>query len=114
VKQKLSMTSVADTLQPRGAVAYFEVLTPALNRGEEEVMREKPHPDRRHSSEPHVPPSVVQMQDVARAPAPDTRMSNKGVKIPPTPDSNNADRKEEDAIAALKQLEDSIKGGPYN
>jgi hypothetical protein len=54
------------------------------------------------------------MQDVARAPGPDTRVADKGVRIPPTPDRNNPDRKEEDAIAALKQLEDSIKGGPYN
>ena len=49
---------------------------------------------------------VIQTQDLEHNPDPQTRVSNKGVKITPRMDA----QEEEDAIVALEQIEKAMRG----
>ena len=84
-------------------------------------MREKPQPDPVPTDDPPPHPAeplqidtpVIDMQDLEHKPAPETRVSNKGVKIIPKLDSNDEHdfaKEDEDALLALEQIEKSLRG----
>lgn len=87
-------------------------------------MREKPHPNRTPIIEtlpdppnpPHIETPVIQTQDLEYVAAPETRVSNKGVKITPTintvsiEDQREFDGEDEDALRSLEQIEKSLRG----
>ena len=79
-------------------------------------MTEKPQANPLLDDPPSINTPVIQTQDLEYTPDARTRVSNKGVKITPSLDGEEHDQEAEDeeAIAALEQLEESIKGGPYN
>jgi hypothetical protein len=80
-------------------------------------MNEKPDYDALPVEDPpQMTTPVIQTQDLEYTPGPLTRVSNKGVKITPSLDGEEHDQAKEDeeAIHALEQLEESVKGGPYN
>lgn len=74
-------------------------------------MVEKPQPDPvpiddppPHPAEPlQIDTPVIDMQDLEHKPGPDTRVSNKGVKVVPSV------KEDEDALRALEQIEKSLK-----
>jgi hypothetical protein len=83
-------------------------------------MPEKPQPDPvpdeekpPHPAEPlQIDTPVIDIQDLEHKPGPDTRVSNKGVKIEPKIDSaDERDLAKEDAwaIAALEEFEKSLR-----
>ena len=79
-------------------------------------MNHNPHSDELPVEDPpqiHTP--VIQTQDLEYTPGPATRVSNKGVKVVPSLDGEEHDqaREDEEAIHALEQMEESVKGGPY-
>jgi hypothetical protein len=84
-------------------------------------MPEKPQPDPvpiddppPHPAEPlQITTPVIDIQDLEYKPGPDTRVSNKGVRIEPRMDRDDARdiaREDEDAMRALEQLEKSLAG----
>jgi hypothetical protein len=92
-------------------------------------MRERPHPNRTPIIEtlpdpadpPFIETPVIQTQDLEHVAAPETRVSNKGVKITPTidtatidthafEDQHEIDSRDEDALRALEQIEKSLRG----
>jgi len=80
-------------------------------------MKPNPHPGETTAEDaPQINTPVIQTQDLEYTPGPLTRVSNKGVKITPSLDGEEHDQaqEDEDAIHALEQLEESVKGGPYN
>ena len=65
--------------------------------------------------EPHLETPVIDIQDLERNPNPQTRVSNKGVRIEPTLDSSdlrNLAQEDEAAIEALEEFEKSLKAQP--
>jgi hypothetical protein len=85
----------------------------------EDAMAEKPQFDRSVGTEmsdfsadpPQIDTPVIDMQDLEHKPGPETRMSNKGVKIEPKMDSDDArDFASEDASAldAIEAFEKSL------
>ena len=84
-------------------------------------MRERPHPQRTPVIDalpdpPHIETPVIQTQDLEYVAAPETRVSNKGVKVTPTlePESaseqRDSDREDEDALLALEKIEKAMRG----
>ena len=84
-------------------------------------MRERPHPQRTPVVDelpdpPHIETPVIQTQDLEYVAEPETRVSNKGVKITPTlePASLEEQRaiadEDEDALLALEKIEKSLRG----
>ena len=84
-------------------------------------MAEKPQPDPvpiddppPHPAEPlQIDTPVIDMQDLEHKPGRDTRVSNKGVRIEPRLDSDDARdlaNEDEDAMRALEQIEKSLAG----
>lgn len=87
-------------------------------------MREKPHPNRTPIIEtlpdphdpPHIETPVIQTQDLEYDTAPETRVSNKGLKVTPTMDPSPTENQrefageDEDALVALEQIEKSLRG----
>ena len=60
----------------------------------------------------HIETPVIDIQDLEHKPGPQTRVSNKGVKIEPTLDSaqqRNFTRDDEAVLDALEELEKSIR-----
>lgn len=71
---------------------------------------EPPPPDPAEALKIETP--VIQIQDVAHNPTPETRVSNKGVKVVPkldAGDERDLAREDEAAIEALEELERSIR-----
>lgn len=74
-------------------------------------MAEKPQPDPvpmddppPHPAEPlQIDTPVIDMQDLEHKPGPDTRVSNKGVKVRPSV------KEDEDALLALEQIEKALQ-----
>lgn len=84
-------------------------------------MAEKPQPDPvpvddppPHPAEPlQITTPVIDIQDLEHKAGPDTRVSNKGVRVEPRMDSSELRdfaREDEDAMLALEQIEKSIRG----
>ena len=88
-------------------------------------MPEKPQPDPVPSDEPPPHPAeplqittpVIDIQDLEHRAAPDTRVSNRGVRVEPrveprmdSNDSRDLARDDEDALIALEQIEKAIRG----
>jgi hypothetical protein len=62
---------------------------------------------------PEINTPVIDMQDLAHKPGPQTRVSNKGVRIPPPLDSDDLRdfaQEDEDALVALEQIEKALRG----
>jgi hypothetical protein len=83
-------------------------------------MREKPQPDPVPADDPPPHPAeplqidtpVIDIQDLEHKPGPDTRVSNKGLRIEPTIDSEDTRdlaREDEAALDALEKFEKSLK-----
>ena len=84
-------------------------------------MAEKPQPDPvpmddppPHPAEPlQITTPVIDIQDLEHKAGPDTRVSNKGVRVEPRMDSRELRdfaREDEDALLALEQIEKAIRG----
>jgi hypothetical protein len=88
-------------------------------------MPEKPQPDPIPSDEPPPHPAeplqittpVIDIQDLEHRATPDTRVSNRGVRVEPrveprmdSTDSRDLAREDEDALIALEQIEKAIRG----
>jgi hypothetical protein len=84
-------------------------------------MPEKPQPDPVPSDDPPPHPAeplqittpVIDIQDLERNPTPDTRVSNKGVRVIPRMDGEDHRdfaKEDEDALVALEQIEKSLRG----
>jgi hypothetical protein len=84
-------------------------------------MTEKPNPDRLPDIEspalpvepPQIDTPVVDIQDLEHNAGPDTRVSNKGVRIEPRLDDidvRDLEKEDEDAMVALEQIEKSLRG----
>jgi hypothetical protein len=76
-----------------------------------EGIMANPLPD----DEPHIETPVIDMQDLEHQATPQTRVSNKGVKIEPTLDAmdlRDFAKEDEAAIEALEQLEQRLKRQP--
>lgn len=88
-------------------------------------MPEKPQPDPvpvedppPHPAEPlQITTPVIDIQDLEHRAAPDTRVSNRGVRVEPrieprmdSTDSRDLARDDEDALIALEQIEKAIRG----
>jgi len=82
-------------------------------------MAEKPQPDPVPADEPPPHPAeplqidtpVIDIQDLEHKPGPDTRVSNKGVRVEPRIDSTDVRdfaRDDEDALDAIEKLEKSL------
>jgi hypothetical protein len=70
-----------------------------------------PTPD----EEPHIETPVIDIQDLEHQATPQTRVSNKGVKIEPTIDAldtRDFAREDEAAIEALEEFEKQLKKQP--
>jgi len=85
------------------------------------IMAEQPQPDPIPDEEPPPHPAepvqidipVIDIQDLEHKPGPQTRVSNKGVKIEPRIDSadeRDFAKEDEDALVAMEQLEKSLRG----
>jgi hypothetical protein len=64
---------------------------------------------------PQIDTPVINMQDLEHLANPQTRVSNKGVKIEPTLDARDArelEKEDEAAIEALEELEKQIRRQP--
>jgi hypothetical protein len=62
---------------------------------------------------PEIKTPVIDIQDVEHKPGPRTRVSNKGVRIPPPLDSDHLRdfaKEDEDALVALEQIEKALRG----
>jgi len=60
----------------------------------------------------HIETPVIDIQDLEHKPGPDTRVSNKGVKIEPsmdTADARDIAKEDQDVLEALEELEKSIR-----
>jgi hypothetical protein len=86
-------------------------------------MAQQPQPDPVPVEEPPPHPAeplkietpVIDIQDLEHKPGPRTRVSNKGVKIEPTFDADDArdiGREDEAAIQALEEVEKQIRQQP--
>jgi hypothetical protein len=86
-------------------------------------MAQQPQPDPVPVEEPPPHPAeplkietpVIDIQDLEHKPGPRTRVSNKGVKIEPTFDADDArdiGREDEAAIEALEEFEKQIRQQP--
>ena len=56
---------------------------------------------------------VIDIQDLEHKPGPETRVSNKGVRVEPKLDSDDERdlvREEEEALRAMEQIEKELKG----
>ena len=84
-------------------------------------MTEKPRPERFPDIEspalpvepPQIDTPVVDIQDLEYNAGPDTRVSNKGVRIEPRlddTDMRDLETDDEDAMVALEQIEKSMRG----
>jgi hypothetical protein len=65
--------------------------------------------------EPHIETPVIDIQDLEYKATPETRVSNKGVKIEPTIDDmdvRDIAREDEAAIEALEEFERQLKQQP--
>jgi len=82
-------------------------------------MREKPQPDPVPADEPPPHPAeplqidtpVIDIQDLEHKPGPDTRVSNKGVRIEPKIDSSDIRdfaKEDEAALDAIEKFEKSL------
>jgi hypothetical protein len=87
----------------------------------EAVMPQPPQPDSAPGDEPPPHPAeplqietpVIDIQDLEHNPGPQTRVSNKGVKIEPTLDGageRDFAREDEAVLVALEELEKSLRG----
>jgi hypothetical protein len=85
------------------------------------MNEERPQPDPvpvedppPHPAEPlQITTPVIDIQDLEHKAGPDTRVSNKGVRVEPRMDSSELRdfaREDEDAMLALEQIEKSIRG----
>jgi len=83
-------------------------------------MPEKPQPDPVPADEPPPHPAeplqidtpVIDIQDLEHKPSPDTRVSNKGVRIEPTIDGDIARdlaKEDEAALHAIEEFEKFLK-----
>ena len=84
-------------------------------------MKEQPQPDPVPEDEPPPHPAeplqintpVIDMQDLEHDPQPQSRVSNKGVRIEPKMDSADMSdfaKEDEDVLIALEALEKSLRG----
>jgi hypothetical protein len=84
-------------------------------------MSEKPQPDPVPADDPPPHPAeplqidtpVIDIQDLEHKPGPDTRVSNKGVRIEPRMDSGDLQdvaQDDEEALVALERIEKSLAG----
>jgi hypothetical protein len=81
------------------------------------TMKPGPAPDDQPLDASVEPPEIktpeIDMQDLAHKPGPQTRVSNKGVRIPPPLDSDDLRdfaKEDEDALVALEQIEKALRG----
>ena len=63
-------------------------------------------------TELHIETPVIDIQDLEHNPSPQTRVSNKGVKVEPridTEDMRDLAKEDEDALVALEEFEKQLK-----
>jgi hypothetical protein len=84
-------------------------------------MRERAHPNRMPTIDtfpdppvaPQIDTPVIQTQDLEHNPAPETRVSNKGIKVTPTlneDEDRDLAKEDEEALKSVEELEKQYRG----